>query len=152
MSIGLLCNSCQCTVDGIAYRTRCYHFYCPTCAKNAFQNDSFCPICNSSLNENDVNEVTIGIPSVTLMDSLFQNALQSGSWDRINDNLQQISLGVMELTRFVTSQLLFEVSLSAMRRKAAEQERDHQASRLVLLSWLLFITYIIFLVVSGKDE
>jgi hypothetical protein len=132
-SICLSCNICHNFVDGIAYRTSCAHFFCPPCAKTSFQNDSFCPVCNCNLSNGDVVELTIGIPSVPLMDSLFQNALQNTSWEKIVNNIDRISLGVIELNKFITSQLFIEITNSA--RIQAQQLRDiqSQSNHLVLI-------------------
>ncbi len=102
------CNHCACSVDGIAYRTVCKHFFCPPCAKKSFQNDSYCPICRSCLNTGDVVEVNIGISNISLVDVLFQNALQNTSWDKIMENINKSSLAVTEVSQFMIEQLYFQ--------------------------------------------
>src|SRR5688572_29352282 len=104
----LACNLCFCKVDGIAYRSVCKHFFCPACAKKSFQNDSFCPICKSNLTSGEVVEVNIGIPNMSLMDALFQNALQNTAWDKIIENLNRSAHAIADVTCFVTEQLHME--------------------------------------------
>lgn len=104
----LSCNLCSCKVDGIAYKTACRHIFCNFCAKKSFENDSFCPTCRSNLTSGEVTEVNIGIASVPLAETLFQNALQNTSWDKIVDNLNRISSTVTEVSQFVAEQLYLQ--------------------------------------------
>jgi len=129
----LLCNLCHFDVDGIAFRTTCCHFYCPKCAKQTFQNSSQCAICGNSLTEKCVKEITVGIsvPSDMFSNSLFQNVLQSTSWDSIRANLQHVQVGYQELTDFVINQLLLGSVQSQQQRNELERVCEAQAAELV---------------------
>ena len=129
----LNCNSCHQHVDGIAYRTRCGHFYCPQCAKKTFQHGTSCMICNASLSEIDVHEITIGIPTTleSMMTSLFQTALQTPAYGQIQERLQQITNGAAEVNNFFTAQLMLESSDSVIAKKKLEQDFHSQADHLV---------------------
>ncbi len=78
------------------------------CARKSFQNDSYCPICHLCLNTGDVMEVNIGMSNNSLVDVLFQNALQNTSWDKIMENINKSSLAVTEVSQFMIEQLYFK--------------------------------------------
>lgn len=130
----LVCNVCHFDVDGIAFRTTCCHFYCPKCAKQTFQNSSQCTICGTSLTEKCVKEVTVGIamPADMFINSLFQNSLQSTSWDHIRVQLQRVQMGYQELTDFVTNQLVLVSIQSLQQRNEFERMCELQAAELVI--------------------
>ena len=56
----ICCNVCRNAVDGMAFRTSCFHLLCPMCAQESFQNGHKCPICNKTLEQQDVHEMTLG--------------------------------------------------------------------------------------------
>jgi hypothetical protein len=129
----LLCNSCHSPVDGIGYRTKCFHFYCPTCAKSAFQSSTHCPICTTQLGDEDVSEINVGIPTTksALTTYLFQHVLESTAWEDVQHSLDRLLLGVMDCQHFVTSQMLLEVSQAGLQRERAEMEVQRQMAQVV---------------------
>jgi hypothetical protein len=102
----LSCNSCQNAIEGISYRTTCRHLYCPGCAKETFGTGHTCSICDTVLSHGDVCEIVTGINiQSTLLDKLFQLALQDTNWNNILDNVHRMSLAMADLSLFLSSQL-----------------------------------------------
>jgi hypothetical protein len=129
----LLCNSCYSPVDGIGYRTKCFHFYCPSCAKSAFQSSTQYPICTTQLGDEDVTEVTLGMPSTksALQGYLYQHVLESTAWEDVQHSLNRLLMGVMDCQHFVTSQMLLEVSHAGLRGERVELEVRCQEAHVV---------------------
>lgn len=119
----IMCNVCRFEVDGVAFRTRCKHFYCPKCAKQTFQNSSQCAICRTNLSEECVKEITVGI-SVSddaFTNSLFQNVLQDSSWEHIHEHLLQMQKGYQDVLDFTTTQLIIASSMTMHQRHELER-------------------------------
>lgn len=127
----LLCNICRRSVDGIGYRSTCDHFYCPQCTTSSFQQSSSCPVCNVSLNESDIREVVIGLQSADIKEVLFQNILQSTAWEDINHNLLHACSCVLEVQRFVNSQLLLQADTSIFTKRQMEADFEAQSNIMV---------------------
>jgi len=127
----LLCNVCRRPVDGIAYRSKCDHFYCPQCTTASFQQSTICPVCNVLLNESDISEVVIGIHSADVKEVLFQITLQSTSWENINQNLLNACSCLLEVQRFVTSQLLLQAETSTFYKRQIEADFEAQSNIMV---------------------
>ena len=75
----------------------------------------------------------ISVPSDMFSNSLFQNVLQSTSWETIRANLQQVQVGYQELTDFVIAQLLLGSVQSRQQRNELERVCEAQAADLVNL-------------------
>ena len=129
----LVCNLCGVNVDGIAFRTKCCHFYCPPCAKTTFQRSQSCAICRFILTDSDVNEISIGIPATeeAVVNNLYQALLQSTSFPDISQRLAKIIVNMGEITKFITLQLQVSVEISAEQRVKAENACGTQAIELV---------------------
>ena len=47
-------------IDGIAFRTTCFHIYCEPCAQNTFSKTSVCGCCQSDLSgEGEIRKIEI---------------------------------------------------------------------------------------------
>jgi hypothetical protein len=132
----LVCNICQCGVDGIAFRTTCRHFYCPPCAKSTFGNSCKCAICCTRLTDTDVVETTIGIAisEESIAASLFQAVLQTTSFAQMNQRLQRISMGVNELHGFVLTQVQHSATQSLAVKERMEDTSEMHAQQMVCLT------------------
>lgn len=137
----LLCNICNGAVDGIAYKANCRHLFCPQCAKKSFQHDTVCPICSQTLGNGDVVELNIGMPNsgISVVDILFQNAMQSTSWESILMNVERISAGMLELHTFLYSQLCVEINRTSKCSASLQKELNQQNQQLVLFSFKILI-------------
>jgi len=129
----LLCNVCRRSVDGIAYRSSCDHFYCPQCTTSSFQQSTSCPVCSKTLNESDIREVIIGLQSADIKEMLFHSTLQSTSWEDINHNLLHACSCILEVQRFVTSQLLLQADTSIFQKRQLEADFEAQSNIMVTL-------------------
>jgi predicted RNA-binding Zn-ribbon protein involved in translation (DUF1610 family) len=118
----ITCNSCDATVDGIAYKTRCNHLFCPSCAKAAFQRSSFCPLCSTNLVKGEVDEVNIGVASLPLMNCLYQNAFRECSWESAIHNVHEIREGTDEVIDFLMAQLSLRNTTIINRTKGLENQ------------------------------
>jgi hypothetical protein len=108
----ILCNICRSGVDGIAYKTFCKHFFCPGCAKSSFQGDCTCPVCKYSLKIGDVQEISIGIDTVDLLDTLYQVLFQNTNWESVIEQCNLVSHAAAEVTQFANYQLHQELIFS----------------------------------------
>lgn len=107
----ICCNSCELSLHGNCYRTKCQHLLCETCACKCFNQGTLCKICGIKLHEGEVKEMLIGIISpLSLQDSMFQTVFQSTSWVEILDNSLKILLSGIEVSLFIQNQLLLESS------------------------------------------
>lgn len=132
MEIPLLCNSCHSKVDGIAYRTSCFHLFCPSCAKQIFSDGFTCNICTSVLSKGDVREVVIGAPSnPDISDAFYQMAIASTSFESITQNLQRIRHVMANIEQFVTIQLLYCIEITEGNRLEILRSNDALSSTLV---------------------
>ena len=131
MSNSLICNVCYNHVDGIAYLTSCNHFYCPDCTKSIFKDISYCPVCQYSLHENDLKETMIGIETKNSTEFLFQNILESTSWKDIFESLKKCSLAMADIQSFISTQLLFQNSLSNHAKNSIQSDLQAQSSIMV---------------------
>jgi hypothetical protein len=84
------------------------------------------------LTSGEVTEVNIGIPNVSLVDALFQNALQNTSWEKIIENLNLTAFAVADVTRFVTEQLYMESHHNNQDKSKLVHEMQMQNTQLVL--------------------
>ena len=106
----ICCNSCEISLKGNCYRTKCQHLLCESCACRSFSQGSLCEICGLKLHEGEVREVLIGIAPLPLQDSMFQTAFQTTSWVAILDNSLKVLSSSIEVSLFVQNQLLLEFS------------------------------------------
>ena len=119
----LTCNICSRTVEGIAYRTSCLHFFCPSCSQQAFSAGCRCPICSISLSNSEVHEIIVGITSpVDSADAVFQLVLQNCNWSSLLENERLFSLSLIELHSFVTIQLALASKKDYSTKKALQEE------------------------------
>lgn len=131
----LVCNICRRSVDGIGFRSTCDHFYCPQCTTSSFQQSSSCPVCNVSLNESNIREIVIGLQSADIKEVLFQSTLQSTSWEDINHNLLHACSCILEVQRFVNSQLLLQADTSIFHKRQMEADFEAQSNIMVKLPY-----------------
>ena len=126
----ITCNRCQCVVDGIAYRTACFHLLCTTCAKESFSEGVTCSVCSTVLSKGDVKEVTVGVPNQSnVVDQLFQAVLCDLQSENLIDNLYKIRLATAEIEQFVCTQLYHEANQQLEARKAVLRDKtafEHQ--------------------------
>lgn len=129
----LCCNSCLNSVDGIAYRTRCAHLFCPTCAKATFQRSNICSVCSLQQRDIDVNEIKVGIlmSDEMLQGILFQYLLQNTYWENIEDKLNKLNEESRATANFVVTQLIIGASTNAREKNKLELELGAQADQLV---------------------
>lgn len=135
----LLCNLCSSAVDGIAYRTRCAHLFCPTCAKATFQRSTLCSICNVQQHETDVHEIKVGIAITDdmLRGVVFQYLLQNTDWEPIRDKLNALAEESLTTTNFVATQLLLAANSNSREKSRMELELSNQADHLVRIDRFL---------------
>ena len=126
----ITCNRCQCLLDGIAYRTACFHLLCTSCAKESFEEGVTCSVCSTVLSKGDVNEVTIGVPSQSnVMDQLFQALLCDLQSENLVDNLSKIRSAAEEVEKFMFTQLSHEAKQQLEARKTISRDKtvlEHQ--------------------------
>ena len=107
-TITLTCNSCDGSLDGNCYRTKCQHLLCEVCASRAFSKGTQCSICGSKLHEGEVREIMIGITPLPLLDGLFQTAFQTTNWQAILENSYHVMSGAIEVSLFIQHQLFLQ--------------------------------------------
>jgi hypothetical protein len=128
----LRCNQCTNVVDGVAFKTVCHHFFCPHCATNSFQAGNICPCCSQRLVEGDVKEIAVGVPATTTCtDSVFNHTLQDVSWSKISHNMQNAIQSVNEMSQFIQTQLLFQVSEEANQRNILAKDMQGEQLQMV---------------------
>ncbi len=126
------CNTCTKPVDGIAYRTSCCHFICPSCAQDSFIRGNKCPVCKIKLTEGDIHEIIVGLkPAMDPLDSAFQIILQSPHWRKILDHHRQFSLNMVELSSFVNTQLALESNQESNVRQTLQTQISSLRNELV---------------------
>lgn len=118
------CNRCHSSVDGIAYRTACFHLFCPTCAKESFADGVTCSVCSTVLSKGDVKEVTIGVTSqLNAADVLFQLAYSDPQAEGLIANLHQIRMASADIEQFICTQLLHDANRQLEARKTVMREK-----------------------------
>lgn len=140
----LSCNCCNSSVEGIAWKTTCKHFFCPDCAHKSFQNANICPICSKVLALSDVQELNVGIVTSNLSDMMYQSVLQNSSFDFIASQSIQLQQLAFELNEFVHTQTTFEIERRSVEKDLCIEELNNQISAAVItttsaLSYHFFI-------------
>jgi hypothetical protein len=127
------CNRCGTGVDGIAYRTACFHLLCPSCAKEAFQHGVTCSVCNSVLSKGDVKEITVGVPAqYGAADALFQLVYGEGTTtDAVIRGLSNVRLAAANVEQFVCTQLLHDAAVQLEARRATTRDKAALENQLV---------------------
>ena len=106
----LTCNICNQKVDGIAYRTSCFHLLCPSCSREAFEVGCRCPVCDTKLSITDVKELTIGVKDIgsnngDFIDKTYQYVFQSTNWEDIINFHHNYCQDLSIATKFLFCQL-----------------------------------------------
>jgi len=125
----LKCNTCIIgSLDGICYRTSCQHLFCESCASKVFSNSCICPLCNTTLSEQDVIETNIGVTHDDSRKEVFQMVLQSNQLGSIIHNSQKLMNTSMEVNNFIQSQLFIELE-SIRNEKDRANEHSEMTKR-----------------------
>ena len=121
------CNVCQNRVDGLAFRTVCYHLLCPRCAQESFQGGNKCPICSCVLEQRDVSEMTLGMEcSNDLVEAIYQNLFERTNWSNICESHEKLISATAYVSTFLFTQLTLEV------RKEEEDKNSHRRKAEIL--------------------
>jgi hypothetical protein len=136
MNGNLCCNVCTAGVDGIAFRSRCHHLYCPPCAKSTFATSTICAICSTHLTDGDVSEMSIGIPvgEEAVMENMYQALLQNTSIPHITQRLSTMTLNTAHMVDFITTQLQTSATHALHRNSKLASNLEAHVAELVIFS------------------
>lgn len=139
---GHLCNVCHGGIKGIAYRTHCYHLFCPACAQDNFHRQNACPICGAQLSIENVTETTIGTKCDKIVDQMFQFALGGSDIEESMKLTVAMLQGIEEVSLFVHTQL--REQRHAIDRTHREREEHCRAKEEHLVVSLSLPTHAIY--------
>ena len=92
---------------------------------------SSCPICSLTLNVSDIREISIGLATGNLIETLLQTLLQNTSWESIISQCELISKSSAYAVQFVNFQLHQEL-LQNLKEKANYQKLYLDQSNLIV--------------------
>lgn len=76
----------------------CLHVFCSECAAKTFAMAASCPVCQSRLNEGEVQETIVGVGGLPIEEAVYNYAFKENSWASIVDNLCRVQHQTLLLT------------------------------------------------------
>lgn len=122
--LSLCCNVCRKVLEGAAFVSDCSHVFCVSCSTRSFVNGSHCPVCSAKLRSDQLQEIVIGVPPISLSKYLAQYLFQNSDLVSILNNCNRLRDAASSMTDFVDKQLYLiveqEVDLKSKHMEIAE--------------------------------
>jgi len=117
LQVPLVCNRCYGTHPDTPLRGRvfvtntCQHVVCAGCAERL--TGSHCPICGTTLSDEEVTEVYVGLRShsnASIRRTMLEAALSGSYWSEVTRNAGHLLVVATDIMKMSQRQLLFEVA------------------------------------------